>query len=449
MRDDPTFETRFADALGTLRRPRAGDGRRSHRARGDRRRPNRQWRAERLASALGGAHGARADRRLRAAYVLSPVRSCWSPSSLPLAGGAFRTEAAPAPGPQRRRSSSRSRATTTRPPATHLIEPRWTGRSPDRSGRCPTYSRDGACSRAVLRGVGVPRCRSAPTGHRPGRSCSSRAAPAVGGICPVARWDPRRLVQATSPDSVELWVAPLDRRCGRPHPAGVDASRANYASPVVVTRRPPPRLRELRHGPRPPASTRRSAIDVIARRRIGSAPLDDPARAPRGRDVVVTRRPTDRLRRSARCSRFHAGHRPGAPSAYPPRDMFVIGADGTGERRSDHTRQLPDEPEWSPDGAILAFETVCRRSGPPPDHDAHGRIDARRRSPVLGPESEWFVWSPDGAAVALARARPSTPRRYRTHPPLDRSGLPRAARRHCRAVDGRIVCTPSWQRLEP
>jgi len=77
-------------------------------------------------------------------------------------------------------------------------------------------------------------------------------------------------------------------------------------------------------------------------------------------------------------------------------DVYVVGVDGTGERRVDPTDADEYNPAWSPDGARLAFERVGDG-----DNDVHfvvvnrdGTDPRQLATPLLaaGPTS----WSPDG-----------------------------------------------------
>jgi Tol biopolymer transport system component len=137
----------------------------------------------------------------------------------------------------------------------------------------------------------------------------------------------------------------------------------------------------------------------------------------------------------------------GAPSTSPPRDVFLIGADGTGDRNLTDTPTFEDGPSWSPDGAALAFETSA-------DGEAHRLTTIHMNGPtpvggpVLGPESTGFVWSPDGTTLVWLEVESIDAETYRTtlnSIDPDFRQTPTALQ----TVDGLIVCTPSWQRLEP
>jgi TolB protein len=132
---------------------------------------------------------------------------------------------------------------------------------------------------------------------------------------------------------------------------------------------------------------------------------------------------------------------------YPPRDLFLIGADGSGDRNLTRSPALESQPEWSPDGTSLAFETsaegeahrltTIRMNGPTPEGP-----------PVLGPESPWFVWSPDGTKLLWLELTTIGPETFRsTLHSIDRDLVETPIA--LQVVDGQIVCAPTWQRREP
>jgi hypothetical protein len=69
-------------------------------------------------------------------------------------------------------------------------------------------------------------------------------------------------------------------------------------------------------------------------------------------------------------------------------------------------------------------------------------------TPSEGPIAAWFVWSPDGSRLAWAVIESIDAETYRST--LFSSDPEfKEAPSTLRAVDGSIVCAPSWQRLDP
>ena len=130
-----------------------------------------------------------------------------------------------------------------------------------------------------------------------------------------------------------------------------------------------------------------------------------------------------------------------------PRDIFVIDADGTEDR--DMTNSATDEsgPQWSPDGMHLAYQTDL-------DQLATVKMDGPIAigSPIPGPATEGFVWSPDGTMLllrqTLAPLDPSDAEASRTAIETVDADF-RGPIATLRVVDFAVVCSPSWQRLEP
>ena len=82
-------------------------------------------------------------------------------------------------------------------------------------------------------------------------------------------------------------------------------------------------------------------------------------------------------------------------------DLFVVNADGTGERRL-LTSPPPDtctrtSPDWSPDGTEVLFKYGCRAAGIYVV-DADGTDQKRLRASMIGGEP---AWSPDGTKIAF------------------------------------------------
>jgi dipeptidyl aminopeptidase/acylaminoacyl peptidase len=248
----------------------------------------------------------------------------------------------------------------------------------------------------------------------------------------IAWWSPRD----------ELWVSPtaggdairVVLPSGDPHevflaPAwSPDSHRIAFARVVSV-------------GEGDTASEYRSAIDVVdadgsnlrhLTTRVGTTDLGL-AWSPDGRSIAYT------------------GLQDGSPipakspdGFYPPSDIFVINADGTGERSLTSTPGDESQPAWSPDGTRLAWVTQLGDAG----LLTSVRMDAGTPlgSPIQGPESGWFTWSPDGTALLFAGLRAGGLRGdalMLVDPDF------RLAPTTLRDIDGTLLCPPSWQRLNP
>ena len=441
MRDDPTFETRFANALaryadlapamddtaiarGAIADDRTGSGALSDRL--------RRW-VERMGMGRPA---------VRAAYVLLLLSLLLIVVLAALAVGAFQTEPL-LPLARNGVIVFTVQGNNHQAAGTHLINPDGSGDHGIESGRCPTYSADGsvlaavsyegAASLVVERADGTP-ARTILLVDEPPTSVAYALSP-----------DGTRVAWFKElADSVELWVAPLDG--GAPDRILSGDASSNYASPVWS-----PDGRRLAFAAfvsDPSTGVHvRSAIDVIDAdgadlRRLTTRPalLDDGMSwSPDGQTIAYVGLPDGQPASSP-------GIDP-APSAYPPRDIFVIGADGTGDREITHTPDTESQPEWSPDGEILAYKSSA-------DGAVHRLTTVHMEGsmpsgePVLGPESEWFVWSPDGAALLWVEVSSSDSATFRS---VLRS-IDRELRQPpvtLQSVDGRVVCKPSWQRLEP
>jgi Tol biopolymer transport system component len=115
----------------------------------------------------------------------------------------------------------------------------------------------------------------------------------------------------------------------------------------------------------------------------------DPAWSPDGRALVFTAVPNGQP--------LVVG---GSISASGPyRDVYVMNADGTGQRNLTHTREAEEyAAAWSPDGRTIAFATYDGRSN---------RIfvinaDGSRKRALTHEITETFIsWSPDGRKIAF------------------------------------------------
>ena len=320
------------------------------------------------------------------------------------------------------------------------IDPDGQGLHQMQAGRCPTYSRDGnVLAWTSYEDAGAFLVVAGADGAAP------RKVPLVGSAQQLVAFDlsadGTRVAwfKPTSPDvqGSELWVAPVDAGAGVDGGAGVRIAPAptvsgeTYGSPSWS---PDGRwiafATYVRNGAT--GDTRRTAIDVIApdgsqRRRLTTrpGPQDALAWSPDSRSLA------------------YVASVDGAASTAS--DVFVIGADGNDERDLTAAPATITSPAWSPDGAFLGFQTS----------DSAGaarlttvRIDgAGSGSPAMGPAAEWFVWSPDGRELLWSEVLAVDAQTNRTTLySIDRGFQepPKALQ----VVDGLIVCTPSWQRLD-
>ena len=126
-------------------------------------------------------------------------------------------------------------------------------------------------------------------------------------------------------------------------------------------------------------------------------------------------------------------------------DVFVIGADGSGQQNVTGTPLVESDLGWSPDGAFLAYLTSTDEAT---THLTTVRMDGSSpvAAPRLGPEGMVRLVAQSDPA-ALVRHRDGRPRDLPDDAPRDRAFLGPPAT--VLAVDGLIPCPPSWQRLAP
>ena len=232
-------------------------------------------------------------------------------------------------------------------------------------------------------------------------------------VSPTAGGDPIRVVPPSG-DPHEVFLAPVWSPDGRRIAfarfvsAGEGDTASEYRSAIDVVDADGSNLRHLTT--RPGASTDVGTI----------------AWAPDGRSVAYT------------------GVQDGSPIPRPsaggyatPNDIFVIGADGTGDRPLTRTPGDESQLAWSPDGGQLAWVSQAGDAQKLTTIGIDGR--APMGSAVQGPESGWFTWSPDGTALLFG----------------GRGGLMlvdpdfRRTPTTLRELDGTLLCPPSWQRLNP
>jgi Tol biopolymer transport system component len=80
-----------------------------------------------------------------------------------------------------------------------------------------------------------------------------------------------------------------------------------------------------------------------------------------------------------------------------PSSLYVMNADGSGQRRIPHTADADGDASWSPDGTRLAFDAGS------PSLIYTIAIDGtqRRRVARVPAESSFPAWSPDGTQIAF------------------------------------------------
>lgn len=89
--------------------------------------------------------------------------------------------------------------------------------------------------------------------------------------------------------------------------------------------------------------------------------------------------------------------------------LYVMNADGSGKRRLSRNRKGTDyvDPQWSPDGASIAFAVIKAGETQRAFDCSIALIDAddggnlRRLTPPRGPDELNPNWSPDGASIAF------------------------------------------------
>lgn len=143
---------------------------------------------------------------------------------------------------------------------------------------------------------------------------------------------------------------------------------------------------------------------------------------------------------------------PDALATDPPLDVFVVSADGTGERNVTASHTFEASPTWSPTGSSLAY---LRSDDGETYRLIIGTIDGSSSSGPLreGPAARAFAWAPDLKTLLIVQDE--TLRSIAANlegSPLLLADLPTWPQRDpdreaSYGLEGE--CPPSWQRLDP
>jgi TolB protein len=106
---------------------------------------------------------------------------------------------------------------------------------------------------------------------------------------------------------------------------------------------------------------------------------------------------------------FFGATRPGPKDAPPPLQIFVINADGTGQRQLTHDRFFTFDPDWSPDGTKIVF-MESRQVGKDTFQNRLAVINAdgtgrKALTSFSGPGEINAKWFPDGKRIVFERQK--------------------------------------------
>jgi dipeptidyl aminopeptidase/acylaminoacyl peptidase len=462
MRDDLLFETRLATALGRYAElaPEMDDLEVAERAIAAGRPSGLLGRLaglrRGLASTFAGPSGA------RVAYLLALLALLLAAMLVALAAGVFRTDFVRPLGGNgvivfTAGGNNHEKAVT------RLMNPDGTGDRPIDLDRCPMYSANGT-TLATLSYQGSTFLSvtdaSGNGSHQillveePGSQVGYALSPdgtQVAWVKPVdsnprASFDPTDLPSPTRSDD-ELWVAPTSTGAGHRI-----VPPSNVKSETLDTPTWSPDGRQIAFGryrfDEAIGTSRRLSIDAVD---VDGSNLHTVTTRPGFLGDTVSWSPDGR-------DLAYVGVPDGAPDAtlptgseavgQTPRDLFVIAADGSAERRITDAPGFEIQPGWSPDGGFLAFVTLDE--GQAADRLVTIALDGGVPAgpPTIGPESMWFVWSPDGRELLWQELTPLGAEAFRSTVHAVDPEFKRPSRT-VKVIDGLIVCTPSWQRLEP
>jgi Tol biopolymer transport system component len=104
----------------------------------------------------------------------------------------------------------------------------------------------------------------------------------------------------------------------------------------------------------------------------------------------------------------------GGPHACYPGEVYVMNADGSGQKRLTRNRGWDSQTAWSPDGRKLAFVSYRGRAGAGNDEvyvmNADGSAQRNLTRNAAGDNSP--AWSPDGRKIAFLSDRDGNPEVY-------------------------------------
>jgi len=96
----------------------------------------------------------------------------------------------------------------------------------------------------------------------------------------------------------------------------------------------------------------------------------------------------------------------GTESFYPPLDIFLIGADGTGDTNATNSPELDQDPRWAPDGTAISYVSFLELG----EEGVHALVQFVRGTdavgePLLGPTAHFTAWSPDAQQLLTSWSR--------------------------------------------
>ena len=364
MRDDVTFETRLADALGRFAElaPTMDDtavARQAIATGGASRRTG--WLAPLRRGAPDRATAGRT--RLRVSVLFIVVALVLAAIVVAIAGGVLRRSSVPILG-RNGPIAFTVQGNNHGPASTHIVNADGTGDHPVDADRCQAWSKDGSVLAALSYEGSAYQRSGTPTGSRRLGSLLVEHRRRPVSWRPVTGRDPGRM-DPTKPvrGHRQCWArgGTDRRRSGYSDRAAVGRARRGLPIPVWSPdgghlafgsySRDAATGEDRRCDRRPSASSPRT--DRVC---VGSFDAARPAR--RRCDVVVTRRSLPGLSPSASRTGRRSPSASVAPAPVdPPGDMFVVAGRWIAERSRTTATTSSEQHAWSPDGAVLAFET--------------------------------------------------------------------------------------------